>query len=172
MSKTEAGDQQEGRKFWSSFLIHACSCPTLCDPMDCSPPGSSVHGIFQARILEWVVISSSRGSFQPRGWTHISCLAGRFFTTEPPGNPPSLPSCPLLEKCSRTTDVRETSWAQPEKLASLGDLARWNASLVRNGRKDPRRGSTESRHCWVQRKDMQLPGRRCSLFPVCWSLQD
>ena len=42
------------------------SCPTLCDPMDCSPLGSSVHGIFQARILEWVAISFSRGSFQPR----------------------------------------------------------------------------------------------------------
>ena len=41
-------------------------CPTLCDPMDCSPPGSSVHGISQERILEWVAISSSRGSSQPR----------------------------------------------------------------------------------------------------------
>ena len=44
----------------------AQSCPTLCDPMDCSPPGSSVHGIFQARILEWVAISFSRGSSPPR----------------------------------------------------------------------------------------------------------
>ena len=44
----------------------AQSCPTLCDPMDCSPPGSSVHGIFQARVLEWVAISFSRGSSQPR----------------------------------------------------------------------------------------------------------
>ena len=44
----------------------AQSCPTLCEPMDCSPPGSSVHGIFQARILEWVSISFSRGSSQPR----------------------------------------------------------------------------------------------------------
>ena len=43
----------------------AQSCPTLCDPMDCSPPGSSVRGILQARILEWVAISSSRGSSQP-----------------------------------------------------------------------------------------------------------
>ena len=52
--------------------------------MDCSPPGSSVRGIFQARILEWVAISSSRGSSQPKDQTHISCvscLAGRFFTT-------------------------------------------------------------------------------------------
>ena len=44
-------------------VLVAQSCPTLCDPMDCSPPGSSVHGIFQARILEWVAISFSRGFF-------------------------------------------------------------------------------------------------------------
>ena len=57
----------------------------LCDPMDCSLPGSSVHGISQARILEWVAISCSRGSSQSRDWTHVFCLAGRFFTIEPPG---------------------------------------------------------------------------------------
>ena len=63
------------------------SCLTLCDPMDCSPPGSSVHGISQARILQWVAISFSKESSRPRDWTCISCLAGRFFTTEPPGKP-------------------------------------------------------------------------------------
>ena len=47
------------------------SCPALCDPMDCSPPGSSVHGVLQARILEWVVMPSSRGSSQPRDRTCI-----------------------------------------------------------------------------------------------------
>ena len=44
-------------------------CPTLCDPMNCSPPGSSIHGIFPARVLEWVAISVSRGSSQPRDGT-------------------------------------------------------------------------------------------------------
>ena len=58
----------------------AKSCPTLCDPMDYSLTGSSVHGILQARILEWVAISFSRGSSQPRNWTRVSCIAGRFFT--------------------------------------------------------------------------------------------
>ena len=55
----------------------------LCDPMDCNQSGSSVHGILQARILEWVAIFSSRGSSQPRDWTHVSCVsctAGGFFT--------------------------------------------------------------------------------------------
>ena len=55
------------------------SCPSLCNSMDCHLPGSSVHGILQARMLEWVAISSSRGSSQPRDQTHVSCLAGGFF---------------------------------------------------------------------------------------------
>ena len=58
----------------------AQSCPTLCNPIDCSPPGSSAHGIFQARVLEWVAISFSRGSSQPRVRTRVSCTAGRCFT--------------------------------------------------------------------------------------------
>ena len=60
-------------------------CLTLCDPMDCGPPGSSVHGILQARILEWIAISFSRGSSQPRDRTHTSCITGGFFTAEPSG---------------------------------------------------------------------------------------
>ena len=64
------------------------SSPSLCDPMDCSLTGSSFHGILQARILEWVAISSSRGSSWPRDWTpvsSISCIAGGFSTSEAPG---------------------------------------------------------------------------------------
>ena len=55
--------------------MHAKSlrlCPTLCDPMDCGPPGSSVHGILQARILQWAAMPSSRGSSRPRDRTHVS----------------------------------------------------------------------------------------------------
>ena len=63
------------------------SCLTLCDPMDCSPPGSSVDGILQARILEWVAMPSSRGSSWPRDLNHVSCFAGKFFTTELLGSP-------------------------------------------------------------------------------------
>ena len=55
--------------------------------MDCSPPGSSVHSISQARILEWIAISLSRGSSQLRDKTHVSCIAGGFFIAEPPGKP-------------------------------------------------------------------------------------
>ena len=56
------------------------SCPTLWNPMDCSLPGSSVHGIFQAIVLEWIAISFSRGSSQPRDWTWVSRIVDRLFT--------------------------------------------------------------------------------------------
>ena len=72
--------------------------------MDCSPPGSSVHRVSQARKLEWVAISFSKGFSRPRDWTHVSCIAGEFFTTEPPGKPTRnrkwsvkvTQSCPIL----------------------------------------------------------------------------
>ena len=57
----------------------AQSCPTLCDPMNCSLPGSSLHGILQARVLEWVAISFSRGSSRPRDRIPVSCIPGRRF---------------------------------------------------------------------------------------------
>ena len=63
------------------------SCWSHCDPMGCGPPGSSVRGTSQARILEQVAIPFSRGPSHPRDWTHVSCLAGAFFTPEPPRKP-------------------------------------------------------------------------------------
>ena len=66
---------------FSQCVLVTQSCPTLCNPVDCSPPGSSVHGILQARILEWVAIPFSRGSSQPRDWTGISCIADGLFTS-------------------------------------------------------------------------------------------
>ena len=56
------------------------SCPTLCDHMDCSPPGSSVHRILQARIQQWVTFCFSRGSSWPEDWTRVSHIAGRLLT--------------------------------------------------------------------------------------------
>ena len=77
------------------------SCPTLCDPVDCSPPGSSVHGILQARVLQWVAISFSRGSSQPRDQTQVSDIAGRVFII----------------------------WAAREPIISLG-FAKWRYSTI------------------------------------------
>ena len=67
--------------------VCVCVCLTLCDHVDYSPPDSSVHGALQARILEWVAMPSSRGSSRPKDWTQVSCIAGGFFTAEPPGKP-------------------------------------------------------------------------------------
>ena len=63
---------------WSGLV--AQSCPTLCNLVDYSPPGSSIHGILQARILEWVAILFPRGSFWLRNWSPVSCIAGKYFT--------------------------------------------------------------------------------------------
>ena len=63
-------------------VLVAQSCPALCDPTDCSPPGSTVHGILQAGILEWIAILFSRGSSQPKDRTWVSCIGARFFTFE------------------------------------------------------------------------------------------
>ena len=82
-------------------FIHTCIrakllqlCLTLWDPRDCSMPGSSVHGVLQARILEWVAISFPRRSSRPRDQTRVSCRscnAGGFFTAKPPEKPDLFP---------------------------------------------------------------------------------
>ena len=78
-----------GGRIFPSLGVWAQSCPTLCNPVDCSLPGSSVHGIFQARILEWVATFFSR-DLPDRGIKPASfaspALVGRFFTTAPPGH--------------------------------------------------------------------------------------
>ena len=82
---SEIREEREGKVMWKSFFFIKWSevaqlCPTLCDPMDCSLPGSSIHGILQARILAWVAISFSRGSSPPRDRTWVSRIVGRRFT--------------------------------------------------------------------------------------------
>ena len=105
--------------------IWLLSCVRLfCDPMDYSPPGSSVHGILQARILEWVAISFSRGSSRPRDRTHIACITGGFFTAEPPGEP---------EKEVTDKQRENASWILWHKLivgvsAWTRFIARWNVN--------------------------------------------
>ena len=81
----------------------AQSCLTLCNTMHCRPPGSSVHRIFQARILEQVDISYSRGSSWPRDWTHPAspALVGRFFTAELPGKPLQVMSISQNKKATQ-----------------------------------------------------------------------
>ena len=94
-SNIPVGIKPTDRGDWQATVrarMHAKWCPTLCDPMNCSPPGSSVHGILQARILEQVAMPSSRGPSRTRDRTHVSYISGVFFTTsatwEAPGYSP------------------------------------------------------------------------------------
>ena len=80
----------------------AQSCLTLCDPMDCSLPGSSIHGIFQARVLEWVAISFSRGSSRPEDETCVSPIVGRCFYRL------SHQGSPILNKTEHTQNRAST----------------------------------------------------------------
>ena len=94
--------------------MRAQSCPILCDFMDCITPGSSVHGIFQARILEWVAISSSRGSSQPRDRTQVSCvscIAGKFVTYCVIGEAPSMLFVLLQKEASSYTVHSFSPWS-------------------------------------------------------------
>ena len=84
MEAKKAGERDVKQKV---KMLVPLPCLTLCGPMDYSPPGSSVHGILQATILEWVAIPFSRRSSQLRDRTQVSCIAGTFFTSEPPGMP-------------------------------------------------------------------------------------
>ena len=109
-------------------IVCAClvtqSCPTLCNPMDCSPPGSSVHGIFKARILEWVAISYSRGVFLTQG-SNLSLAsptsAGKFFTTVLPGKPQC--SINILSNEEKIIKLQATSTFSRERY----HLLRWNS---------------------------------------------
>ena len=79
---TQTTSSSHNPEFLTKKMLCCCAqlWPTLCDPMDCSPTGINVHGIFQARILEWVAIPFSRESSPPRDQTWVSYIAGRFFT--------------------------------------------------------------------------------------------
>ena len=113
--------QRHGRRL-SSFILLLCvlvaqSCLTLCNPMACSPPGFSVHGILQARILEWIAIPFSRGTSQPRDWTLVSCITGRFVTIWPTGKSYFIFSISLFPQlqCSNTANLsKEKSDRNPE----------------------------------------------------------
>ena len=112
--------QGDGVKRWSLWelirsmrvvcLLVTQLWPTLCEPMDCSPPGSFAHGIFQARILEWVAISFSRRSSQPRDQTWVYHLAGKLFTAWATREATRVePSWMVSVSLSHPRDHRETS---------------------------------------------------------------
>ena len=100
---------------WSEV---AQSCPTLCDPMDCSLPGSSVHGIFQASVLEWVAISFSRGSSWLRDWIRVSCIVSRrpFTVWATRAKTWEQPKCPVTDEWMKNMClIYHTMWIQSER---------------------------------------------------------
>ena len=86
---------------------------TLLDPMDCILPGSSVHGILKAKILEWVVVPSSMWSSTFRNWTNISCITGRFFPTELPGKPHDFASSVLKGQSFNISQFSSVTQSSP-----------------------------------------------------------
>ena len=90
----------------SRSVVSAQLCPTLCDPLD-----YTVHGILQARLMEWVAFPFSRGSSQPRDWTQVSRIAGRFFTRWATGEAQGLPHCrQILYQLSHKGSPRILEW--------------------------------------------------------------
>ena len=132
-------DPSAPRAHLSCFLV-AKSSRTLHDPMDCSLPGCSVHGISQARIVEWVAIFFSRESSWPRNQTHVSCLAGGFFTTEPPGKPSTIKSWTNIKKRGR---IKCTGTCRLE---------------MENGIKQAYERGFGTAQSWVWMLDLPLPG--------------
>ena len=100
----------------------AQSCPILCDPRDCSPPGSSDHGVLHARILELVDIPSSRMSSQPKKRTQVSHIAGRFLSSESSGKPKNtgVGSLSLLEGIFLTQELNQGLLHCRQTLYQLG----------------------------------------------------
>ena len=138
MNSVRAGSLITGSQMRPTRGPHTCvcsgtqSCLTLYDAMDCSPPGSSVHGISQVRILEWVAISSS-GDFpnpriEPESPTSPA-LTGRFFTTEPPGKSTPPPVIPIKTK----EDFPSAGWIMPFYQFLVGEEAGGNYSYAPAG---------------------------------------
>ena len=100
---------------WGAHAKSLQSCLTLCNPIDCSPPGSSVHGILQARTLEWVAMPSSRGSSWPRDWICISYVLhwqADSLPLVPPGKPNQLCILYILEKPTIFPSASESSFSE------------------------------------------------------------
>ena len=107
------------------------SCLTLCDPMDCNPPGSSVHGIFHARIQDWVAIPFSRGFSQSRDWTRSPTLQVDSLPAQPQGKPKNtrVDNLSLLQHIFPT---QESSWGLPHCRRILYQLS-YLVSTFNNG---------------------------------------
>ena len=120
------------QRFWISS-IGSIEFPlllnlTLCYPTDCNPPVPSICRLLQARILEWVAISFSRGSSQPRDWTRVSCVAGGFFSIWATREAHIKPPGGAVAADPRTTLWEPVSWGNPESRRGIQNV---EASITR-----------------------------------------
>ena len=107
-------------------------CQTLCNTVDCSPPGSPIHGILQARIVEWVAISFSRGSPWPRDWTQVSCFAGRCFNLWATGEAHTMVLIgPKRGKFKRQMTIRAEDGAQGWEKRKISNFPAASLVLLR-----------------------------------------
>ena len=111
---------------WVKVKVKSPNRVRLCNPMDCSLPSSSIHGILQARNLEWVAISFSRRSSQPRDWTQVSCIVGRRFpvwATRGRRRTCKTEDSAYFTQCSREINHSSNSWTtNPSNRAEFGFL--------------------------------------------------
>ena len=135
------------------------SCLTLCDPMDFSSSDSSVHGIFQARILEWFDMPSSKGSSWPRDWTQVSCLpywqAGSLPRV-PPGRASLVAQMVKNLPTMRETWVRLLGWEDPleESMATHSDVLAWESPWTEDLQS---MGSQRVGHNWTTKYHLESP---------------
>ena len=104
------GSHRVGHDWSNSAAAVAAAHLTLCNPMYCSLPGSSIHGNLQARILEWVAIPFSRGSSWPRDWIWVSCIAGRFFTIWAITEAPRIQEWVVIPFFRGSSQPRDQTW--------------------------------------------------------------
>ena len=122
---------------WSSEVKVTQSCLTLCNPMDCSPPGSSLHGILQARVLEWIAISFSRESSQPRDRTQVSRIPGRRFNLWATSKKATLwdPFSALAMRFCTSKGIIVPVPSFPGFQVGLADERHWQKTAVEDGRR-------------------------------------
>ena len=104
-------------RLWKLKVLVTQSCPTLCNPRVCNPPASSVHGLLQARILEWIAIAFSRVSSQPRGQTQVSCTARKVFTVRAIRE--------VQEHCSGVATSPSKESSPPRDWTCVSCIGRW-----------------------------------------------
>ena len=136
-------------------LLHLCS--TFCNPVDCSPPGSTVHGILRARILEWVAMPSSKGSSRPRDWTHI------YLHWQTGSLSPAAPRKPLTSSVFINCFIKMTSTADPGR-----ESAEPGSGVVGLGESGPQSQHGGQWGCWECSSRRQHTKRRA----VMWEFSD